>query len=534
MSTDFSKYTNYRNDAGVTGVVFGAESPILEVELNEIQEIQNTRLIQLLRKKYLGGGKTDGLINFNAEYIAETGSLTIYEGSIFLFNNTLLTLEHDYIFEEIYSKKFLVLNFSIQYGNPNYFNKYGDLDNSEEIINWSEDSRYDYETSRRKYYTYRFFLASTRPSGSDNFVLGYVSNNKRFICNSEYLPKPNPIKSLIQSGNRSYYFKGDDEKIIDVEDFGTFIYSDYPENWECFINGLYVPVICKSRDSYLNPYNYKGLVCVLELDSSNFNFNIVVDFIKIGTKEKVFYTSSDEIILKAHNVLNNINISNIVYKEAYAVFDSSDGSLTIFRDEVGKYTNEQVVGTKTYYAGIEDITENTTPKWYDKRGDVTKIVIEDTFKPKTAYEMFDGMYNLTKIEGLANLDTSEVTNMLNMFCGCIHLTELNLNNFNTSKVTSEFGMGGMFSGCENLIELDLSSFDTSEVTNMSGMFNLCYNLTATLNIMNMPSSYSYMCQDAAKDSGQLTLKYTSPVTSANIDTLVATKDNGNVVNGGQA
>ena len=40
----FEKYTNYTDNAGVSGVVFGSEKPVLEVELNEMQEIQKTFL----------------------------------------------------------------------------------------------------------------------------------------------------------------------------------------------------------------------------------------------------------------------------------------------------------------------------------------------------------------------------------------------------------------------------------------------------------------------------------------------------------
>ena len=38
-------------------------------------------------------------------------------------------------------------------------------------------------------------------------------------------------------------------------------------------------------------------------------------------------------------------------------------------------------------------------------------------------------------------------------------------------------MSSMFSGCENLTSLDLSSFDTSQVTNMEEMFSSCTSLT---------------------------------------------------------
>ncbi len=81
--------------------------------------------------------------------------------------------------------------------------------------------------------------------------------------------------------------------------------------------------------------------------------------------------------------------------------------------------------------------------------------------------LFGGFKELTTIEGLENLDTSNVVDMSNMFCDCSNLTSLDLSNFDTSNVTD---MSFMFRDCRNLISLDLSSFDTSNVTDMSGMF----------------------------------------------------------------
>ena len=55
---DFSKYTNYKDNAGVSGVVFGANSTVLEVELNEMQEIQKVAIRDLIRN-IVGNGITD-------------------------------------------------------------------------------------------------------------------------------------------------------------------------------------------------------------------------------------------------------------------------------------------------------------------------------------------------------------------------------------------------------------------------------------------------------------------------------------------
>ena len=81
---------------------------------------------------------------------------------------------------------------------------------------------------------------------------------------------------------------------------------------------------------------------------------------------------------------------------------------------------------------------------------------------------------LTKID-LSGWDTSNITDMGEMFKDCSSLTSLDVSNFNTVKVTS---MGSMFNGCSSLTTLDVSGFDTSKVTDMGHMFDGCSSLTS--------------------------------------------------------
>ena len=91
---------------------------------------------------------------------------------------------------------------------------------------------------------------------------------------------------------------------------------------------------------------------------------------------------------------------------------------------------------------------------------------------------------LTMVEGLEYVDTSQVTNMMGMFYGCVFLANLDLSSFDTSQVTD---MSGMFSECYSLTSLDLSNFDTSQVTDMNTMFGGCSSLTS-LNLSNFDTS----------------------------------------------
>ena len=80
----------------------------------------------------------------------------------------------------------------------------------------------------------------------------------------------------------------------------------------------------------------------------------------------------------------------------------------------------------------------------------TKVVFDASFAkfyPKTTAEWFAHYAALKRIEGIENLNTSEVTNMKGMFTGCAALDTLDLTTFNTEKVND---MSEMFKNCANL------------------------------------------------------------------------------------
>jgi surface protein len=123
---------------------------------------------------------------------------------------------------------------------------------------------------------------------------------------------------------------------------------------------------------------------------------------------------------------------------------------------------------------------NDMPKWYNEGyyEDITKVVFDLSFanaRPTSTYCWFDEMYNLTSIEGIEYLNTSEVTNMAYMFSYCESLTSLDLSSFDTGNVTN---MDYMFYECSSLTSLDLSGFNTENVKNFKEMFFDCVGLTS--------------------------------------------------------
>ena len=107
----------------------------------------------------------------------------------------------------------------------------------------------------------------------------------------------------------------------------------------------------------------------------------------------------------------------------------------------------------------------------------------DTSQVTSMVDLFYQCSNLETID-LTNVNTSNVTDMTRIFGICSNLKSLDVSNFDTSKVTS---MSGMFYNDANLTSLDVSNFDTSKVTSMEDMFNGCQRLT-TLDVSNFDTS----------------------------------------------
>ena len=97
----------------------------------------------------------------------------------------------------------------------------------------------------------------------------------------------------------------------------------------------------------------------------------------------------------------------------------------------------------------------------------------DTSRVQNMSYMFYYCTNLKNLD-LSNFDTSKVTTMEFMFYYCTNLEKLNVSNFNTSNVTT---MEYMFIYCKELVSIDVSSFNTSNVITMHNMFTGCASLT---------------------------------------------------------
>ena len=172
--------------------------------------------------------------------------------------------------------------------------------------------------------------------------------------------------------------------------------------------------------------------------------------------------------------------------EAFAVYSSTDNTLTLYKAsnkpaEGGVYNNK--AATRVFDID-EQATHFSASPFADVKDQVTKVIIaapenaDNKLTPKSTNRWFYNFSSLEQVDGWANADTSQVTDMSYMFYRCNLSKGLDAPNLDTSAVTN---MSNMFYGCKGLSSAtgpDLSHWDVSNVTDMSSMFQECTALQA--------------------------------------------------------
>lgn len=172
-------------------------------------------------------------------------------------------------------------------------------------------------------------------------------------------------------------------------------------------------------------------------------------------------------------------------KTQFATFDASTGTLRFWnRETVPSVGDKDPEGHNVDSVFTELNYQNNYQSVFKTIAENLKTAITvDRVSFTGASWMFNDCQSLTNLD-LSNFDTSKVTSMKWMFGNCLSLTTLDLSSFDTSNATS---LNGMFQACLSLETLDLSNFNTNNVTDMSYMFSGCSDL-ANLDVSNFNTS----------------------------------------------
>ena len=268
---------------------------------------------------------------------------------------------------------------------------------------------------------------------------------------------------------------------------------------------------------------FSGCSALTKLDVSNFNTAKVTDMhemflncaaLKViycidawtcDNSTKMFYGCTSLVGAVAYNSSKtNVSMANpytgyftaTIEFEAYAVEDGT--TLTFYND--GKRDTRN----GTVYTALAEHQWTGT--------DITKVVFDATFNyylPTSTASWFKDCSKLAAIEGLDNLNTSNVTDMKGMFWGCESLISLDLTKFNTEKVTD---MSNMFNGCSALTTINCTrAWTCNESTDM---FKGCTSLIGAV------------AYDASKTDVTMANPFTGYFTCDTIDTKAYVVEDG--------
>lgn len=290
---------------------------------------------------------------------------------------------------------------------------------------------------------------------------------------------------------------------LNLSSFNTENISDYEYMFHCCKSLTALDLSSFNSKEILNTsLMFTGCIALKTIDISSFDTskttNMSFMFSGCSALETIYASSAftTENVTNASNMFSNctklkkIDMSGsdkthahigeggyFTVAPAWVRFDAATGTLT-FQCSSAKTDAD----TDYFLNEARDV-----PGWQTKSADIKTVVFKRNFRdarPTTCSLWFGSCTNLTSIEGLENLNTSDVTRMDHMFYKCGQLRALDLSGFNTEKVED---MSDMFSNCKNLETLNLSSFKTNNLTNMSEMFLEC-NKIAQLDLSGFNTS----------------------------------------------
>ena len=196
-------------------------------------------------------------------------------------------------------------------------------------------------------------------------------------------------------------------------------------------------------------------------------------------------TNMDEMFNQTNDYRKYLN-AHYDKPQLQAVYTAADKTLTFFYSD-DKYTEGSKLNDKTvsYVVSGDDFAQvgwqnSSSRANYDTDAyapyRVETVTFDKSFADadiRSTAGWFADFTSLKTVNGLKNLNTSQVTSMHGMFGRCQQLTSLDVSSFDTRNVKY---MSSMFAGCSGLTSLDISNFKTDHLESTYYMFSNCSGL----------------------------------------------------------
>jgi surface protein len=195
-----------------------------------------------------------------------------------------------------------------------------------------------------------------------------------------------------------------------------------------------------------------------------------------------FYNSNknkNDIIEDKIEITTKVDDPNTFY--SFITDDAEESTLVITstKDDVPantKMVTHNIKETLTTYDEELGIYKTKDSIWDDNQSNllITKVIIKGKVSPIRTTSWFKDFKYLNDIEGLENIDSSNLVDTTGMFANCLSLQTLDLSSLDMSQV--EYA-SSMFAGCENLKTIYVSDkWKLKKIKTSNYMFYNNYSL----------------------------------------------------------
>ena len=296
---------------------------------------------------------------------------------------------------------------------------------------------------------YAFGSCSNLTTIRNNWCLNYITNmNSAFSScyNLEELDTTNWLKSPHNTINMNKTFYGNEAlEVLDASSWDTSTVTSMTETF-CGCNNLTTIIGQHNLNNVTDmTKTFKECNALVNIDVSNWGLNNVV------TMVETFCNCTSLISIDTANWrLNNVDIINNVFKSCTSLISVGDISDW----------------------GMSNVTSIIDPFYETK---ITAIpTLNWNLSKLDRFSLFCGMKSLVSTGDLTVLDMSNVTSMINLFCYCESLEEIDLTGWDISKLQT---IGSFCYQCYNLKRTKgLETWKPKELQSLSSMFAECYSL----------------------------------------------------------
>ena len=168
----FNKYSNFNPQANYKGVRFGSGIPVLEVELNELQQILQYRIDSLISNYYGEGISGKGEYSYNGDVLTINNEKALVNGNMIDISTlSIQATEGDKIYLNTWEN-------TVTFDDKIKLN--GNLQSEVFVKNTIMDNRVGEETSRRIQLQFNL----SKEANESSLYLGQIKNG-RFVLEAE-------------------------------------------------------------------------------------------------------------------------------------------------------------------------------------------------------------------------------------------------------------------------------------------------------------------------------------------------------------